>query len=350
MKVDELETPVVVVDIDRLQANITRLQTYLAAHGITNRPHSKTHKIPAIARMQIAAGAAGITCQKLGEAEVMAAAGISDILVPYNIIGRSKLERLMELARQIHIRVTADSHVVVAGLAAAAREAGVLLPVLVECDTGLARCGVQTPEAAAALARVIASSKGLHFGGLMTYPNNERLDPFVQATRALLAPDGLAIECVSGGGTQCMWQAHTHRELTEHRAGEYIFGDRHALATGAMSLPDIAFTIHATVVSRPTRDRMILDAGSKTLSSDRLADQGGHGLLLEYREARIYELSEEHAHVDCSGCARRPAIGERVTIIPNHCCVVTNLFNELIGVRDGIVVNRWPVAARGRLQ
>jgi len=163
-----LETPSVLVDLDILEANILRLQTYLSQHGLANRPHIKTHKIPAIAQMQVKAGAIGITCQKLGEAEVMAQAGIKDIFIPYNLLGAAKLERLMSLARKAQISVTADSEIVVRGLSAAAQAAGLTLPVLVECDTGAKRCGIPSPEAAAELARLIAQSPSLHFGGFMT--------------------------------------------------------------------------------------------------------------------------------------------------------------------------------------
>jgi D-serine deaminase-like pyridoxal phosphate-dependent protein len=154
---------------------------------------------------------------------------------------------------------------------------------------------------------------------------------------------------VSGGGTAAMAQAHTHRELTEHRAGEYVFGDRRHLLAGRMSLETIAASVVTTVVSRPTPERGILDAGSKTLTSD-LLGLDGHGLIVEYPDARIYGLSEEHGHVDFSQCARRPDIGERVTVIPNHCCVVTNLFNQAHAVRNGQVEVVWPVAARGAVQ
>jgi D-serine deaminase-like pyridoxal phosphate-dependent protein len=168
MHIDQLETPVAIVDLDKLESNIARFQAYLDEHGIANRPHIKTHKIPAIAQMQLAAGAVGITCQKLGEAEVMAAAGVRDIFLPYNILGEAKLERLANLARDITISVTADSETTVRGLAPAMRRANLTLPVLVEFDSGEARCGVQSPREAAELARLIADSEGLRFGGLMT--------------------------------------------------------------------------------------------------------------------------------------------------------------------------------------
>jgi D-serine deaminase-like pyridoxal phosphate-dependent protein len=298
--------------------------------------------------MQLKAGAVGITCQKIGEVEVMAEAGINDIFLPYNILGQAKLDRLMRLAQQIKLSVTADSAYTVRGLSDAAHQAGLELPVLVEFDSGMKRCGVQTPQEAADLAHVIARSPGLRFAGLMTYPNTDQTGPFVSETRALLKGK-LEIEQVSGGGTPVMWQAHSHPELTEHRAGTYIYNDRKVVSTGAAGLEDCAFTVMTTVVSRPTADRGILDGGTKTFSSDTLG-LDGYGLILEYPEATIYGQSEEHGHVDFSACARKPEIGERVTVLPNHCCVVSNLFEEIVGVRNGQVEVVWPVAARGALR
>jgi D-serine deaminase-like pyridoxal phosphate-dependent protein len=349
MRVDDLETPVPIVDIDRLEANILRFQAYLNEHGIANRPHIKTHKIPAIAQMQMDAGAIGITCQKVSEAEVMAEAGFTDIFIPYNIIGESKLTRLMALAKKVTLSVTADSAYVIRGLSDAAQRAGLIFPVLIECDTGAHRCGVQSPQEAAELARLIHQLPNLRFGGLMTYPTNEEVDTFVRETRALLADDGIQIERVSGGGTPSMWEAQTHPEVTEHRAGIYVYGDRLTLRSGAVTLDTCALKVHTTVVSRPTADRGILDAGSKSLSSD-LHGLDGYGHICEYPNAKIYALSEEHGHVDFSACERKPAIGERLTVIPNHCCTVTSMFDEVVGARGDQVEVIWQVAARGTVR
>lgn len=348
-RIEDLETPVAVVDLDTLQANITRLQEHLDRHGIANRPHIKTHKIPEIAHMQLRAGAVGITCQKISEAEVMAQAGIDDIFIPYNIIGADKLERLMRLAKRIDVQVTVDSSFTAQGLSEAADAAGVVLPVLVEFDSGLERCGMQTPAAASELAQEIDWLPGLRFAGLMCYPSNETVGPFVRETRRLLAAAGLDLEKVSGGGSPVAWRAQEFPEVTEHRAGMYVYGDRYGIEHGANTLEQCALHIVTTVVSRPTADRGILDAGSKTLSSDQMG-LAGHGLILEYPDAVIYKLSEEHGHVDFSACPEKPAIGERVTVIPNHGCAVGNLFNQMVGVRDRQVEVVWPVAARGTVQ
>jgi D-serine deaminase-like pyridoxal phosphate-dependent protein len=349
MNLNELETPAPYVDLDMFERDLHKLQAYLSQHKIANRPHIKTHKSTEIAKMQMAAGAVGVTCQKLGEAEVMAAAGIPDIFLPYNIIGEAKLNRLASLMMQTTMSVTADSLDTIEGLKVAARRAGKPLTVLVEFDCGAGRCGVQTPAEAARLAREIAGDDRLHFGGLMTYPNRAEMNPFVREVRDLIAKDGLAIERVSGGGTACMWQAHTHPELTEHRAGMYIYGDRGTLLAGAMSLDEISFRVVTTVVSRPTETRGILDAGSKTLSSDKFALEG-YGLIVEYPDARIVALSEEHGTVDFSACATKPRIGERVTVIPNHVCPVVNLFDEIMQVRAGEVAGAWRVDARGKVK
>ncbi|MFN3704602.1 MAG: D-TA family PLP-dependent enzyme [Thermoflexales bacterium] len=349
MQLQDLDTPCVVVDLDRLHANITSLQAYLDQHSIANRPHVKTHKTAEIAHLQIAAGAAGVTCQKLGEAEAMADAGISDIFIAYNLIGEHKLRRLATLMRRADVSVACDNAFTAHGLSWAAQQAGRPLRVLVEFDSGMHRCGVQTPMEAAALARQIAGLPMLRFGGLMCYPNSEALEAFVRQTRALLAPDGIAVKQVSGGGTACAWQAHTHPELTEHRAGMYVFGDRALVAKGVMPLECCALHVLATVVSTPTPERVILDCGSKTLSSDTLGLEG-YGMILEYPEAVIYALSEEHAHVDVSACAQRPQLGERVTVLPNHCCPVVNLCDTLHVVRGGALIENWRVIARGATQ
>jgi D-serine deaminase-like pyridoxal phosphate-dependent protein len=345
MRIDELETPVPVVDIDTLEANISRLQSYLNKHGIANRPHIKTHKIPAIAQMQMDAGAIGITCQKVSEAEVMAEADFKDIFIPYNIVGEKKLTRLMALAKKVTVSVTADSAYVINGLSEAAKRAGLTMSVLIECDTGAHRCGVQTPQEAFELARLIAQLPNVEFGGLMTYPTSDATDIFIRETRALLTKEGLHIDRVSGGGTPTMWQVHEHPDVTEHRAGIYVYGDRLTLRSGAVTLDTCALKVHTTIVSRPTADRGVLDAGSKSLSSD-LHGLDGHGYICEYPDAKIYALSEEHGHVDFSACERKPEIGERVTVIPNHCCTVTSLFDEVVGARGDQVEVVWKVAAR----
>jgi len=345
-----IDTPVVTIDLDVMDQNIARLQSYLSLHGLRNRPHVKTHKIPSIARMQVAAGAAGITCQKLGEAEVMAEGGLDDILLTYNVLGEAKLERLVALADRISLTVTVDHADIAAELSQAMRRAGLMLPVLIECDTGGRRCGVQTPAEAVELAQAITRLPGLILRGLMTYPTAPASGAFMGETIHLLKARGIPVDVVSGGGTPGVWKVHEIPGFTEHRAGTYVYNDRNTVAAGAATLSDCAMRIMATVVSRPTPDRAILDAGSKTLAADLGQGVAGHGLIVEYPDAVLAALSEEHGHVDLSLCRRAPNIGERVSIVPNHACVVSNLHNEVYGVRGGRVDVVWPVDARGAVR
>ena len=354
MNANELDTPVVTIDLDIMEDTICRAQAYFDQHGIAARPHIKTHKIPAIAHKQVEAGAVGITCQKLGEAEVMVAAGLKDVLIPYNIVGAAKLERLCRLAKQARMTVCVDSEYTARGISAAAQREGVEIGFEVECDTGMHRAGVQSPEEAAGLARLIARLPGLRFQGWMTYPTTKETVPFFEAASRLIAADGLAAAVRSGGGTPRMWQAHEALPtVNEYRAGTYIYFDRNCVGAGAATWEQCAMRVHMTVVSRPTQDRAILDGGSKTLSSDGAgAGQQGFGRIVEYPEAVISRQSEEHGHVDLAACPpeRRPEIGERVTIIPNHACATTNLHDEVVGVRRGKVEVIWPVLARGKIR
>jgi D-serine deaminase-like pyridoxal phosphate-dependent protein len=349
--VDLRDTPVVTIDLDIMEANIRRLQAYYDAHGIGNRPHIKTHKIPQIARLQMAAGAIGVTCQKLGEVEVMLDAGIHDILLAYNILGEAKLGRLRAMAERPRARlaVVCDNPTVAQSLSDAFADATEPLRVVVECDTGMGRVGAQTPAEAVELAQTIARLPGLRFAGLMTYPIADQTKPFFEAAVAKLERLGMAAEIVSTGGTPQYPRAHEVPGITEHRAGTYVFCDRGTVAAGVATWRDCAMRIRTTVVSRPTADRAIIDSGSKTLSSD-LLGQTGHGHIVEYPDAVIARLNEEHGIVDLSACAKKPQVGEIVSVIPNHTCVVTNLHDELIGVRKGRVEVVWTVAARGTVR
>ncbi len=348
----DLETPAVTVHLDVMEENIRRVQAHLDRHRVGNRPHIKTHKIPAIGKMQMAAGAVGITCQKLGEAEVFADAGVADdVLLTYNILGPAKTERLMALAARVpRLAVVLDNEVVAGELAEAARRAQRTLPFLFECDTGFRRTGVQTPDEALALARQATARPGLHFKGLMTFPNR---DPdtreFFEAALPLFARAGLRVEVVSGGGTPALATVDRFPMLTEHRAGTCVYNDAMVVASGTATWEQCAMRVRTTVVSRPTDARGVLDAGSKVLTSD-LYHMKGYGHLMEYPEAHVAHLSEEHAVVDFSACAERPKVGEVVSVVPNHCCVVTNMVDEVYGVRRGRVEVTWPVAARGRVR
>jgi D-serine deaminase-like pyridoxal phosphate-dependent protein len=352
MNIESLDTPVATVDLDAVERNIARMQGYCDEHGLAFRPHIKTHKLPALAHMQVRAGAVGITCQKLGEAEVMQAAGLRDILISFPLVGAAKAERLAALAGEVKLSVVGDSATVARGLSSELERAGSEVGFLVECDTGFHRTGVQSPEAAAELAELADSLPGLRFEGLMTYPTLPESGPWLRAAREAIESRGLRVERVSAGGTPTHLINHTVGEVTEVRAGTYVYGDRSCIANGSVSQDDCALRIRATVVSRPTPDRAILDSGSKTLTNDPAeeASGGGHGLIVEYPEARIYTLSEEHGHVDVSACDVAPELGEVVTIIPNHACGCTNMHDEVVVHRRGQVVGIWPVAARGKLR
>jgi D-serine deaminase-like pyridoxal phosphate-dependent protein len=344
-------TPAVVIDLDVVERNIARLQALCDGAGVSNRPHIKTHKSPVIASMQRDAGARGITCQKLGEAEIMADAGHDDILISYNILGQEKLERLGRLLSQARVTVAADNPTVVAGLPAAAAIAGRDLDVVVECDTGRKRAGVETPAEAVALAKDIASRPGLSFAGFMLYPPEAataETQAFLDAATAGVRELGLEPKMVSSGGTPNLLNLGKIKGVTEHRSGTSVFNDRMMLAAGVAHLEDCALTVYSTVVSRAGAERGILDAGSKTLTSD-TGGLEGHGLIIEHPQARIARFAEEHGFLDLSACNDRPQIGDIVRIVPNHVCVVVNMVDRLVTVRGGTIVGELPVAARGRL-
>ncbi|KFC70673.1 D-threonine aldolase [Devosia sp. LC5] len=347
----ELDTPAVLIDLDRVEANLKRVQDYADAHGLKLRPHIKTHKLPRFAKRAIELGAVGITVQKLGEAEVMADAGITEIFLPYNIIGPAKLARLKALTARINIAVTADSAETVAGLSATFAGSTKPLTVLVECDTGMGRCGVQSPAEAVALAQIIAAAPGLHFGGLMTYPAAGQVEAnakWLADAKAALIAANLSPEVISNGGTPDIWRAHEVKTATEHRPGTYIYMDRFQVAKNVGSFADCALTVLATVVSRPTENRAIIDAGSKALTSDTLG-MTGFGLIEAYPDAVITGLSEEHGTIDLSNCPTKPAIGEKLRIIPNHACVVSNLFDTVTLISGNQVLETVHVDARGRV-
>lgn len=349
--ISELDTPAVLIDLDRVEANLQRAQAYADGHGLKLRPHIKTHKLPRFAQRAIEIGAVGITVQKLGEAEVFADAGITEIFLPYNIMGAAKLARLRALHDRVNIAVTADSAETVEGLSRTFAGSDKPLAVLVECDTGMGRCGVQTPAAARALAEKIANSPGLRFGGLMTYPAAGQVEAnaaWLAAARAALTSAALPPAIVSNGGTPDLWRAHEVTAATEHRPGTYIYMDRFQVAKGVGTFDDCALTVLATVVSRPTEDRAIIDAGSKALTSDTLG-LAGFGLIEAYPDAVITGLSEEHGTIDLSRCSEKPAIGAKLRIIPNHACVVSNLFDRVHLIADGLLVETVDVAARGRV-
>ena len=347
-KIADIDTPAVLIDIDRVEANLKRAQAHADKEGYALRPHIKTHKLPRFAKRQIELGAIGITVQKLGEAEVMADAGINDLFLPYNILGARKLARLKALNDRVTLAVTADSPDTVAGYAATFT-ADKPLTVLVECDSGGGRCGVQTPAQALALARQIDLAPGLRFGGLMTYPTLhgvEKSNAWIEEALAVFKAAGVAVPKVSSGNSPDMW-APGGGPVTERRPGTYIYYDRFQVQEKAASLDDCALSVLATVVSRPTATRIVIDAGSKSLTSDLLGMQG-YGLIMG-TDLTVKGLSEEHGVIEMPVASDWPRIGEKLRIIPNHACVVSNLFDTVTLVSGDEVRETVPVAARGRV-
>lgn len=352
IEIESVDTPAVLVDLDIAQRNIDRFQAYADAHGLKVRPHIKTHKLPAIAEMQLRAGAVGITCQKVSEAEAMIAGSpaIRDVLITYNIVGAEKLQHLAALARKVSLAVVADSEAVVDGLSTCFSKEPSPLRVLVECNTGADRCGVETPEAAARLARRIEDAPGLVFGGLMTYPpagGTAAVQSFMSRAKALIEAQGMSVATVTSGGTPSMAEAALAPVTTEYRPGTYVYNDRSLVARGVCGFEECALTVLATVVSVPTANRAIIDAGSKTLTSD-LLGLAGHGHVLGRPDIAIDQLSEEHGRLVSEGPIGL-AVGDKVRIVPNHACVVTNMVDAVHIIRNGKRAGTWPVAARGRI-
>ena len=366
-----LTTPRVFVDRARLRANITAMQSLASSAGVALRPHAKTHKSPVIAKWQIEAGAVGVCCAKLGEAEVFADAGITDIQLPYPL-NPSNAARVLALMNRVHLSIIVDDPEVAREWSERMIAAGKRLDVLVKVDVGFHRCGIdpESPRAVETIAD-IASLGGVRFLGLLSHAGQgylaksaddiETIAEHEIATLrglAMLAREaGVEVHEISVGSTPTARFVKDQQGVTEMRPGNYVFFDRTQVGLGAATLDDCALGIVSTVVSRPVASRVIFDAGSKTLSSDGLRSFGstvGYGLVFPDLDSPspdpsiiIERLSEEHAtaHVQAS-CRLKP--GDRVRILPNHSCVVTNLADELLLV-DGLnVVERLPVAARGR--
>ena len=347
MLVSELDTPALTVDLDVLGRNIRNMAEHCRNSGIALRVHTKTHKVPEIAHMQVAAGAIGITCQKLGEAEAMCEAGIRDILIPYNIVGKPKLERLTRLVRRATITVAVDSETTARGISEQAREDDCTARVIIELDTGGGRCGVQSPEAALELAKKIVAMPGLDFQGVMTYPSNPRAKPFIARTVELLADAGIPANMISGGGTGGE-AASKEIGCTETRSGSYVFEGMTRVGRRTGLDPErCALRMIVTVVSTAVPGRIIVDAGQKAFTS---YPPTPYGHVIEHPEVKIVGMSVEHGHVDVSESSHTFEVGERLSVIPLHQGMTTNLHDELVGVRNGKVEVIWKVAGRGKVK
>lgn len=358
---EELETPALVVDLDRMDRNLDRAAEYSRRHRLALRPHIKTHKSPLLAREQLRRGAAGVTCATPFEAEVMSEV-TDDILVMYPPVGPLRASRLAQLADRVRLTVALDSEQAVQDFSAATTAVGSRARVLVEIDVGMRRVGVHATTEAVSLARRVASSPGLELAGVAFYPGHIRgpvgehgaqlseLNEIVSTTKQAMERAGLAVPTMSAGSTPTMWRTHEITGVTEMRPGTYIFNDRTTADIGACTLDDCALTVLATVVSTAVPGQAVIDAGTKSLGREpiRAGTADGFGAVWDRPDVVVKSMSEEHGILDLSRSTWRPRIGERVRIVPNHVCIVVHLADVVFGVREGAVVSSWPVTARGR--
>lgn len=346
MNIADLDTPTLAADMDVLERNIKAMAQHCEQIGIPLRVHTKTHKVPEIAQLQIDAGSQGITCQKLGEAEVMVAAGIDNILIPYNIVGAPKLKRLTALVKRAKITVALDSEETAAGISQQAHKDGCVVPVVLELDTGGGRCGVTSPQKARALAQQVVKMPGIDFQGVMTYPSNVSAKPFLAETLDLLKDDGVPVHIISGGGTGSE-AASKELGCTETRSGSYVYEGLTRIGNSEMLTPErCVLRVIVTVVSTPTPERIIIDGGQKTFTS---YPPTPYGHIIGHPQAKIYGMSVEHGHVDVSECSHRFKVGEQLSVIPLHQGMTSNLHNELVGIRGTNVESVWQIAGRGKV-
>lgn len=360
MEVAEVDTPALLVDLDAFEQNLDHMDRTLAGTGMRVRPHAKSHKCPEIARRQVARGAVGVCCQKVSEAECLVAGGIADVLVTNEVVGHRKLERLAQLARCARVGVCVDDPGNVRDLGLAALAAGTVLDVLVEIDVGAGRCGVASGRPALELARIVAGTEGLHFAGLQAYHGTaqhlrtpaERREAIAQAaakvasTVRLLRETGLEVPVVTGAGTGTYPLEAGSGVYQELQPGSYVFMDAdYGRNLGEDGLPVHGFRqslfLLATVMSRPEAGRVVVDAGLKAHSVD-----SGMPLVADLPGAVYTRVSDEHGVIELGeGTAAR--LGEKVRLVPGHCDPTVNLHDWLVCVRDGRVVDLWPVSARG---
>lgn len=367
MPFDEVDTPALVVDLDAFERNLARMaEDAAAAAGVALRPHAKTHKSPIIARRQIALGAVGVCCQKVSEAEILVEGGVGDVLVTNEVIGRPKIERLALLARRARIGVCVDDPDAAGELSAAAVRFGAEVEALVEVDVGAGRCGVPPGRPAVELAKRIAGLPGLRFGGLQAYHGaaqhlrreSERAAAIESAAAAVretleaLEAAGIACPRVTGGGTGTWRHEAASRLWTEVQPGSYVFMDAdyaRNLDAGGKPISEFehALFVLATVMSRPTPTRAVVDAGLKAVAVDSGPPVPRGRPNLAWRG-----ISDEHGVLVAEGSARAPDLGERLLLVPGHCDPTVNLHDWYVAVRgmgwEGAFVEAvWPVAARG---
>jgi len=361
MPLDAVDTPALLIDLDAFDRNVARLAQAVADTPVRARPHAKSHKCPVIALRQMAGGAVGVCCQKVGEAEAMVYGGVSNVLVTNQIVGATKIARLAALAKQAWVGVCADHPANVKDLNAAALAFGVRLPVLVEINVGMDRCGVEPGELALALAKQIAASPGLRFAGLQAYQGSaqhvrefakrkEAIDTGIEKTRRtveLLARHGLACELVTGAGTGSYRFEAASGVYTELQAGSYIFMDvdyaKNLAPDGSLwSEFEHSLFVLATVMSRPTKERAVLDAGLKALSVD-----AGLPWVVGMPGVEYIRASDEHGKLALQDPNRVLEIGTKIRLIPGHCDPTVNLYDWFVCYRNDRVEALWPITARG---
>jgi D-serine deaminase-like pyridoxal phosphate-dependent protein len=355
-----LETPVPVVDLDRLERNLDRVASYAAEHQLGLRPHIKTHKTPWIAAEQLARGAIGLTCATAFEAEVMSAVA-DDLLVAYPPVTPGRIARLLALPTEVNLMVALDSADAIERLAAAARKAQRRVRVLIELDVGMHRVGLPEAAAGVELAKLVDSRPPLEYAGIAFYPGHVRqaadaqdaalaeLGAHLQETLGLFAVAGVAPRIVSGGSTPTMFRTHELPGVTEFRPGTYVFNDRSTAAMQTCEWDDCALTVVATVVSTAVPGQAVIDAGSKALGREPLrADGTGFGALRDHPEVTVRTMSEEHGILELGETSWRPLVGDVVHVVPNHVCIVVHLNDVVFGARRDTVEQVWRVEARGR--
>lgn len=361
----DLDTPCLLVDLDVLEGNLAEMQRVADAAGVRLRPHTKTHKCPEIARMQLAAGASGITVAKLGEAEVMVDAGIDDVLIAYPILGEGKLARLRALAERARIRVSTDSVEVAEGLGRIGRDLGRELPVLVEVDTGMGRMGRPAGEPTVELVRDLVRVPGIRVLGLLTHAGHAYRAATAEELRAIAEREGrdlvetaercaalgIELEEISVGSTPTARIVAGVAGVTEIRPGTYVFNDVQQMRLGVATEATCAARVLTTVVAHPTADRFVLDAGTKSFAADGTDGPPfpGRGVVVGRPDLRLAFMSEEHTvgHPIGDGDV---AIGDRLEVIPLHVCSTVNLFDEAAGVRSGRIERTFAIAGRGRVR
>jgi D-serine deaminase-like pyridoxal phosphate-dependent protein len=362
MNLYDLDTPALIVDLDRLERNIAQMAALARENNKRLRPHTKTHKTPEIARMQVQAGARGLTVAKLGEAEVMAGAGLDDLFIANQIVGAPKIARLMALLQRARVTVGVDSLACAVPLSEAGERAGLRVPVRMEVDTGLHRAGGRTVEEAVTLGIMLAGMPGLELDGIFTHEGHayrgdaeERAAACAAAAAMMrhiaagLRASGVPIAEVSVGSTPGASFMAREEGVTEIRPGVYVFND--AVQTGmGVEQDDCALTVLATVISRPEERIAILDAGTKALSGDRAPEGSRHGIVLEDPAVVFDWASEEHGHLDLTHARLRPRVGDKLRVIPWHACACVNMHDTLYAVRGETVEAEWPIAARGKMR